>query len=138
MTIPSAVTTGVTNLNTTLSTLGSYLQASIAARRSLEQQISNLAALIDSSIAGAIGLLDSNFAGDPFPSQSAKDLLSIGTSASDQYTLANLRGVIGRMLLNVQITYQGSSLPFTYATIPQPSADFSQSQDTQYIPILFG
>lgn len=133
--IPSTVTQAISNLAYTQSLLGPFLQASVSARLNFEQQIANVEDVIDTAIVNAVGLLDSKFSGDAYPTQTVSDLTSLYTSSNDQYTLANLEGVIGRLLLNVQITYSGGGIPITQI-VAQPSLDYSQPQDSQYLPGL--
>lgn len=133
--IPSNVSQAISNLAYTQSLLGPFLSASVSARLNFQQQIANTEETIDAALIAAAGKLDSAFSGDPFPSQTAMDLTSLYTNSNDQYTLANLEGVIGRLLLNVQITYSGGQVPLTFIAA-QPSLDYSQPQDTMYIPGL--
>ena len=100
--IPAAITQGVSNLNASIAALGPYLSAQTAVRRALYQQAATLASSVDSALAGATGSLDS-FSGLPTPQETAAGLLGIETSAQDQTSLSDLRGVIGRMVINIQI-----------------------------------
>jgi hypothetical protein len=99
---PSTVTTGVANLNAAVAAMGPYLQASTSVRRALLQQAANLEALVDTSLAAASGSLDT-FSASPLPADTASGLLGLATAATDSTTLSDLRGVIGRMVLNIEI-----------------------------------
>jgi hypothetical protein len=101
--IPSSVATGVSNLNASLAAMGSYLSASVTIRRALLQQAATLATAIDTAEKTAAGALDT-FAGSKMPGDTVNGLLALLTSAQDEQTLSDLRGVIGRMVLNIEIT----------------------------------
>jgi len=101
--IPSSVTTGVSSLNAALVAMGSYLSASVTIRRALLQQAASLASAIDAAEKTSAGALDT-FQGSKMPGDTVNGLLALLTSAQDEQTLSDLRGVIGRMVLNIEIT----------------------------------
>ena len=101
--IPSSITTGVSSLNAALAAMGSYLSASVTIRRALLQQAATLATAIDTAEKTAAGALDT-FQGSIMPGDTVNGLLGLLTSAQDEQTLSDLRGVIGRMVLNIEIT----------------------------------
>lgn len=100
MSIPSNISTELANLQKQLTAAGTLSNASAPTILALQLNCAQLLSDIDTALTNAAGKLDSF--GDPTdPVDIINEFADIVESATDQSTLANLAGYVGRSNINL-------------------------------------
>ena len=98
--IPSSINDALTLYVASMNAASPLAQASRLTVAALQKAGTTLVVQIDAAMTPAAGALDAN---DPagFPGDLVTDLLGLASAAEDQSALADIRGLVGRALFNL-------------------------------------